>query len=195
VVTSFQPTDEGVFVTSFNPVTFRMTYNHLSGGAAAGCSVGFQYSTDGSTWATGYVTPISLGTLGVFTVESTLALGGSGPWYFRAAYSNDEGVSGGDESFVVNLWTLTLTADGVSGGGGGGGSSYPIGYTLSSLRARTEHSSNQVALLMWLVTEGDGGYGNFRFNSSSSVADDGIDVIRPTDISSGDPGRWVRIAS
>ena len=192
VVTQFQPTDEGVFVTTFKPAKFRMTFTHLGGGATSGCSVGFQVSGDGSTWTTGYVTPISLSTLGVFTVESTLTLSGSGPWYFRAAYSNNEALSGGDESFIVNLWTLTLVAEGVvSEGGGSGSTASPVGYTLATLRARTEHTEKQVAKLLWLTSAGDGGAGDFWYDTTSSASDDGIDTIKPTDVSGA--GRWRRL--
>ena len=63
-----------------------------------------------------------------------------------------------------------------------------------SLRATTIHTGNQLAYLLYTTTDGDGGEGWFRFKTSETTADDGIDYIRPDDIASGDPGRWVRIS-
>jgi hypothetical protein len=50
-----------------------------------------------------------------------------------------------------------------------------------------------MAYLLFVATEGDGGGGWFRFVTSETDADDGVDVIKPDNIGSGDPGRWVRV--
>ena len=65
---------------------------------------------------------------------------------------------------------------------------------VASLRAATIHTSDQLAYLLFAVTEGDGGEGWFRFKATDITADDGIDYLLPNDISSGNPGRWVRIS-
>ena len=70
------------------------------------------------------------------------------------------------------------------------GDGYP---GIVSLRARTLHTANQMAYLFFVATEGDGGGGWFRFTVSSSAADDGVDVLKPDNVSVADPGRWVRV--
>ena len=181
------------FVTDFNPASYRMSYNHIGGGAASGCAVGFQWSSDGVTWADAFMTPISVSSLGNKTFQGALSLAGSGPKYFRAAYSNNEATSGGDETFSVKLWTLTLTATGVSSGGGGGGASSTTSYTLTTLRALTGYTANQVVTMRFVASFGDGGFGQFWFDSTSVLADDGIDTVKPNDIGGGSPGRWRRL--
>lgn len=71
------------------------------------------------------------------------------------------------------------------------GEGYP---GITSLRARTIHSANQLAYLLYIATEGDNGSGWFRFDAASTTADDGVDYLRPNDITSGNPGRWIRTA-
>jgi hypothetical protein len=71
------------------------------------------------------------------------------------------------------------------------GEGYP---GIASLRSRTSHTSNQLAYLLYVATQGDGGEGWFRFDASSTTADDGTDYLRPDNISSGNPGRWIRTA-
>lgn len=187
----FFASDYPWFVTDFNPVSYRMSYHHIGGGASAGCTVGFQYSNDGTTWSDAFLTPISIDDLGNHTFEGTLSLPGAGPKYFRSAYSNNEATSGGDETFSVKLWTLTLTADGVSSGGGGASSI--TSYTLTTLRALTGYTANQVVTMRFISTFGDGGFGQFWFDSTSVLADDGIDTVKPNDIGGGSPGRWRRL--
>jgi hypothetical protein len=84
---------------------------------------------------------------------------------------------------VSGATAIALAAD-TSGAGYAG---------VISLRARTEHTANQMAYLLFVATEGDGGGGWFRFVTSETDADDGVDVIKPDNIGSGDPGRWVRV--
>ena len=68
------------------------------------------------------------------------------------------------------------------------------GYAgIAALRARVTHSDNQLAYLLYVSAEADGGGGWFRFVAASTDADDGVDVLRPDDITSGNPGRWKRV--
>lgn len=72
-------------------------------------------------------------------------------------------------------------------------------YTLAGLRARTRHEDNgdtmHGAMLAYGVTPGDGKAGLFRFNADSTADDDeGLGVIKPTDIDTADPGRWIRLS-
>lgn len=77
----------------------------------------------------------------------------------------------------------------------GGGSAVLEGYAgVASLRARTEHTSDQLAYLLYVSTEGDGGQGWFRFNATSTATDDGLNTIKPTDIDVANPGRWIRMS-
>lgn len=72
------------------------------------------------------------------------------------------------------------------------GTGVTIGYPgASALRAVTGYVTNQMAYLLYISTEGDGGEGNFRFNPDETAADDGVDVLQPTNLTVG-PGRWVR---
>jgi hypothetical protein len=86
----------------------------------------------------------------------------------------------GDDATTTTPSTVT-SASSVSGFPG-----------IVSLRATPTHTSNQMAYLLYAITDGDGGEGWFRFKGTDSTADDGIDYIKPDDIASGDPGRWVR---
>lgn len=60
------------------------------------------------------------------------------------------------------------------------------------LRARTQHVPAEVVYLSYLVTAGDGQGGMFEFFTTSTAVDDGVDYIKPDDITHPDPGRWVR---
>lgn len=183
------------FVVDFVPVSYRMSYYHQGGGASAGCSVGFQYSDDGVTWTDGFLAPITISTLGNHTHQGSLSLTGAAPKYFRAAFKNDEALSGGSESFSVYQWSLTLTGEVTGGGGGGGGNGDgTTGYILSTLRAKTDHIANQVIQYLGKTTPLDGHEGRFYFDSASTDADDdGDTVVRPTNISAPSPGRYIRI--
>jgi len=75
----------------------------------------------------------------------------------------------------------------------GSGSGSSTGYDgVALLRAEIAHVENQMAYLLYATSEGDGGGGWFSYEESSSVADDSIDVLKPDDVDSGSPGRWVR---
>lgn len=63
---------------------------------------------------------------------------------------------------------------------------------ISALRALTNYAANQVRLLDYLATSGDGQGGFFKFDATSTAADDGVDVAKPDNISDVNPGRWVR---
>ncbi len=140
-VQPFYAADYPIFVVDFNPVEYRMSFVHNGGGAASGCRVGFEISTDGSSWSEGFLTGINVGDLGRKTYQGSLTVGGTGPWYIRPSYSNDEGLSGGDESFSVRLWTVQLTGVAISGGGGGSSDISGIGYLLSRCRSLNSSGS------------------------------------------------------
>lgn len=75
---------------------------------------------------------------------------------------------------------------------GASSSSVVIGYAgFAALRAITGYVANQIVYLLYISTEGDGGEGNFRFITTETTADDGVDYGKPDNIPSG-PGRWVR---
>lgn len=72
-------------------------------------------------------------------------------------------------------------------------------YTLAGLRARTRHEDQgdtmHGVMLAYGVTPGDGKAGLFRFSGDSTADDDaGLNVIKPTDIDTADPGRWIRLS-
>ena len=68
-------------------------------------------------------------------------------------------------------------------------------YTLATLRARTRHEAQQIAMMSYFTTVGDGGAGWFFFASASTDADDaGLSCVKPTDIDTADPGRWIRLS-
>lgn len=62
----------------------------------------------------------------------------------------------------------------------------------AALRALTDHEANEIQYLDFLVTAGDGQGGEFIFRATQTTADDGVDYLRPDNVSSGTPGRWVR---
>lgn len=65
--------------------------------------------------------------------------------------------------------------------------------TLAELRARTFHEERATVRMAYYSTFGDGGAGNFTFYESSTATDDsGLSCVKPTDIDSEDPGRWLR---
>jgi len=68
-----------------------------------------------------------------------------------------------------------------------------IGYGgRAALRARTQHLPDELAYLLYLVSDGDGQGGWFRFSASSSTTDDGVDTLKPDDITGA--GRWIRVS-
>lgn len=187
---AFWTTEEPTYITDFAPVSFRITFRQ--GSEAIGVSLGFQYSGDGISWTDGAY--IKLDTdIGVRTLPGELNLPGSGPYYFRPSFKHDEGESGvSTTSPALSLWTLTLTGALTGGDGGGGGSSGPqTTYTASSLRALATHNNNDLAFVRYGTTPGDGVAGPRYYDSSSSAADDGNDVIKPTDVSGS--GRWLKV--
>ena len=62
----------------------------------------------------------------------------------------------------------------------------------TELRTLTDYVDNQYAYLEFLATAGDGTGGAFVFDAASTATDDGRDYIKPNDILSASPGRWVR---
>lgn len=101
-------------------------------------------------------------------------------WSSAAAYT---ATTGEDLSGLVT--TTVVVSEDASGAG------YP---GIASLRARVIHLDNQLAYLLYVATEADGGGGWFRFVSASADGDDGVDVLRPDDIISSNPGRWKRVS-
>lgn len=69
-----------------------------------------------------------------------------------------------------------------------------IGVTgWTSLQARTQHTQNEVVMLLYHTNVDDGQGGEFEFREDSLASDDNLDVCKPNDIASGDPGRWHRL--
>lgn len=65
----------------------------------------------------------------------------------------------------------------------------------SALASRTQHSDGNLAYLNWATTEGDGAQGWFRWDASSTAADDGgASVVRATDNPFPAAGAWVRMS-
>ena len=65
--------------------------------------------------------------------------------------------------------------------------------TLAGLRARTFHEDLHTVRMAYTATFRDGGEGNFTFYAASTATDDsGLSCVKPTDIDSSDPGRWLR---
>lgn len=63
----------------------------------------------------------------------------------------------------------------------------------TSLRARTQHSDNEVVMLLYHSAVDDGQGGEFEFRAASLAVDDNLDICKPNDIASGSPGRWHRL--
>lgn len=63
--------------------------------------------------------------------------------------------------------------------------------TLAVMKAQVTKVSHKVALLMGSATEGDTSARFYRWWSASTAVGDDDTIIRPTDVASGDPGRWV----
>lgn len=61
-----------------------------------------------------------------------------------------------------------------------------------ALAAIEDRISHQMLFLSFLASEGDGQGGWFEFSSTSTDVHDGVDVIIPGDLDSGDAGRWLR---
>lgn len=79
---------------------------------------------------------------------------------------------------------------------GGGSGSVLSGYDgAAALSARTQHDEGNLAYLNWATTEGDGAQGWFRWDASSTAADDGgASVVRATDNPFPAAGAWVRMS-
>jgi hypothetical protein len=68
-------------------------------------------------------------------------------------------------------------------------------YTLATLRARTRHAELHGVMMGYGVTVGDGKAGLFYFSSASTATDDdALSCVKPTDIATADPGRWLRLS-
>lgn len=62
-----------------------------------------------------------------------------------------------------------------------------------SLQARTLHREHEVIMLLYHTSVDDGQGGEFEFRTDSLATDDNLDICKPNDIASGDPGRWHRL--
>ncbi len=62
----------------------------------------------------------------------------------------------------------------------------------AALRALVDHEANELRYLDFLVIPGDGQGGEFIFRATETTADDGVDYLRPDNVSAPTPGRWVR---
>jgi hypothetical protein len=68
-------------------------------------------------------------------------------------------------------------------------------YTLATLRARTRHAELHGVMMGYGVTVGDGKAGLFYFSSASTATDDdALSCVKPTDIATAYPGRWLRLS-
>ncbi len=65
----------------------------------------------------------------------------------------------------------------------------------AALRALVDHEENELRYLDYLAAAGDGLGGEFIFRGTETTADDGVDYLRPDNVSSGTPGRWVRTSN
>lgn len=63
----------------------------------------------------------------------------------------------------------------------------------TSLQARTQHSAHEVIMLLYHTSVDDGQGGEFEFREDSLATDDNLDICKPNDITSGNPGRWHRL--
>jgi hypothetical protein len=64
----------------------------------------------------------------------------------------------------------------------------------AALRAMTKHNDRQ-SVLVWYAAGGEppGAAKYFYFDATDVTADDDVDVIKPTDIGGGSPGRWLTL--
>ena len=84
-----------------------------------------------------------------------------------------------------------------NGGGGGGGTSRFTGYYANSLRDETYHVGGprpSIAYLVGVSTFGDSGQGIFGWKDSETGADDGVNIIRASDVPYPTAGAWVRLS-
>ncbi len=103
------------------------------------------------------------------------------------------------ELCICSQFTPTPTAINVANPSGGSGSSDVIVISgwlaiqgIVELRTLTGYADNQLAYLEFRLLTGDGEGGNFVFDTAETHADDSVDYIKPNDIATADPGRWVR---
>jgi hypothetical protein len=65
---------------------------------------------------------------------------------------------------------------------------------LRAIKATSVIADGDTTFVRGATLDGDGGAGHFVFSYGTSAADDGVNIIKPNDISGGSPGRWVRLA-
>lgn len=98
-----------------------------------------------------------------------------------------------DQKLSLGLYYL-----GVLAGGGGSIGSVGAGYAgAAALRLETTHVGGarpSIAYLVYAAVLGDGGQGEFWWDSSETGADDGINLIRAVDVPFPSPGAWRRLS-
>jgi len=66
-------------------------------------------------------------------------------------------------------------------------------YTIADLRAVATRFSLQFVVVWGDLSAYDGGGGVYTWNPSSTALDDGVTVIRPSDVLAGSPGRFIKL--
>jgi hypothetical protein len=107
--------------------------------------------------------------------------------------ANDIRCMNAPDKMALAVYYLGLLAE-----GGGTGSSSSNGYAgAAALRTEAIHDGGtrpSVAILVFAATAGDGGQGIFWWDSSETGADDGLNVIRASDVPFPTAGAWVRLS-
>lgn len=101
-VEAFYASQEPIYITTFTPSNYLITFHHTAGGGTAQCQIGFEYSYDGITWITGVLVDIDVADLGVKSETGAIAF--TNPIWVRPVFTN----SSGAENAGLAQWTLTL---------------------------------------------------------------------------------------
>lgn len=67
--------------------------------------------------------------------------------------------------------------------------------TLADLRGQVGGVASVQVLLKGLNSINDSNGGTYMWSTTSTSTDDGFTIIRPTSISAGSPGRWLRLTN
>ena len=71
------------------------------------------------------------------------------------------------------------------------GSNIPVLNTVQALRTFNNYQDEMTVIVLGNLSYADGNGGIYTFDSTSTLADDGINTIQPTSIASGTPGRYI----
>ena len=71
------------------------------------------------------------------------------------------------------------------------GSNIPVLNTVQALRTFNNYQDEMTIIVLGNLSYSDGNGGIYTFDSTSTLADDGINTIQPTSIASGTPGRYI----